>query len=265
MLDPRTLTRADLPAVFTPDTLRTLPMGVLKRLRDPRNGVLSPDDQKAYDAALHQLMADAAQRISGRMDPADWERIAQHAHRGGGWRGAREDKRLQRIARRFGDQVEAAEELAPGVDWSFAAPAELVAQAPPTEPPAAPAESPAESPSADALPRVDEDETLPQFEERMTEQMQLVGIMADLAEMSHRTYDLERQRDRSETRTVFFGFVVSVAVLVAGWAPLVATHDWPERLWIVGLTVATCVVAGVVYALTRHWQKRQEAASEPES
>ena len=45
------ITRADLPAELTPDTLRRVPMSVLRRLARPGNGVLSADEQPEFDAA----------------------------------------------------------------------------------------------------------------------------------------------------------------------------------------------------------------------
>ncbi len=100
------------------------------------------------------------------------------------------------------------------------------------------------------------------LEARLTEQVELVQVMSEIADMSKRTYALEEQRDLQSTRTVFFGFVVSVAVLVAGWAPIVAADDWDERVWILGLTIGTCVVAGVVYGLIRRRQNRIQAEAD---
>ena len=44
-----------------------------------------------------------------------------------------------------------------------------------------------------------------------------------------------------------------------------ASDDWAERLWILGLTVATCVVAGAAYALIRRWQNKPDAAESEEA
>ena len=52
--------------------------------------------------------------------------------------------------------------------------------------------------------------------------------------------------------------MVSVAVLVAGWAPIVAADDWSERFWILGLTLGTCALAGVVYGLIRKRQNSRQ-------
>ena len=97
------------------------------------------------------------------------------------------------------------------------------------------------------------------LEQRLSEQMELVEVMTEIADVSKRTYALEQQRDLQNTRGVFFGFVVSVAVLVAGWAPVVAADDWSERVWILCLTVGTCALAGAVYALIRRRQNRLDA------
>ncbi len=251
--DWRNPTRSDLPDEFTAESLKAVPVQVLRRLSHPGNGVLAPGEQSSFDAALRQLMAATARRVSDQMDPEAWEQVRRrHGRPGGGSRpGSREEQSFRRIARRFGEQVELAEHLAPGVDWSFVQPPDLVADAP---------AAPAPDPERDVNP--DSSETVADLEERLTEQLELVQVMSEIADISRRTYDLEQQRDLSSTRTVFFGFIVSVAVLVAGWAPLVATHDWPERFWILGLTLATCAVAGLVYALTRQRQKRQAKDAE---
>ena len=66
---------------------------------------------------------------------------------------------------------------------------------------------------------------------------------------------LEHQRDRvlRDLRGVFFALLVSVAVIVAGLAPLVeATPD--DRRLILLWTLVVCVVAGVGYTAVRAWQ-----------
>ena len=170
-------------------------------------------------------------------------------------RPSRVDEQLRRLAERIDQQVDQAGALAPGVDWSFAQPLEV--SPPPAE--SEPAEpEPAESEQhAETTPAASDSETVSDLEQRLTEQVELVQVMSEIADVSKRTYALEQQRDLQSTRGVFFGFVVSVAVLVAGWAPLVAADDWAERFWVIGLTLGTCVLAGLVYALIRQRQKRE--------
>ena len=66
------------------------------------------------------------------------------------------------------------------------------------------------------------------LEQRLAEQVELVQVMSEIADMSKRTYALEQQRDLQSTRGVFFGFVVSLAVIIAGWAPVVAAAAGPS-------------------------------------
>jgi hypothetical protein len=254
----RRLTRADLPEEFTPETIRRLPMSTLRRLSRPGNGILTQEEQASYDAVLHEVMSQTASRVSQQIDRPDWATVLREANARGARAGrpgrpSRVDEHLSRLAKRIDAQVDAAEALAPGVDWSFAQPAE----APPSESESesqSESESESESETETESGSETETETVTDLEQRLTEQVELVQVMSEIADVSKRTYALEQERDLQSTRTVFFGFVVSVAVLVAGWAPLVAADDWHERVWILCLTVGTLVVAGAVYALTRKWQ-----------
>jgi hypothetical protein len=248
----RELTRADLPDELTPETLRELPLSVLRRLARPDNGILDADEQARFDTALHEVMSGTARRVSRQIDRANWSAVMRDARRGrrGGPGGlSRADQHIERLANQIGQQVDVAEALAPEVDWSFAQPPEA-------------SERPADGVPVE--PTGDDNETVSDLEQRLSDQVELVQVMSEIAEVSKRTYALEQQRDLQNTRGVFFGFVVSVAVLVAGWAPIVAANGWDERLWILGLTLATCVVAGLVYALIRRWQTRHQPGAEDE-
>ena len=255
----QTLTRADLPEELTPEVIRRLPMSTLRRLAKPGNGVLRPEEQADFDAVLHQVMSETAGRVARQVSRPDWQEVlrdagARGARRAGAGPPSRVDEHLNRMAKRIDRQVDAAEALAPDVDWSFAQPALRPSGEPPAGPPPEPP-APIETSDADS-------ETVHDLEERLTEQVELVQVMSEIADVSKRTYALEKQRDLQTTRGIFFGFVVSVAVLVAGWAPLVAADDWHERIWVLGLTLATCVAAGLVYGLIRRWQNRHEAETD---
>ena len=255
--DRRELTRADLPEVFTPETIGRLPLSVLRRLARPGNGVLGVEEQEAFDAVLHEVMSDAAGRVSRQIDRSDWATVRRDLNRGSSRRGgpgrpSRVDEQLRRVASRIDQQVDLAEALAPGVDWSFAQPRE--------------AGQAAETGTPDLQETTGSDpgdaETVSDLEQRLTAQVELIQVMSEIADVSRRTYALEQQRDLQTTRGVFFGFVVSVAVLVAGWAPLVAAEGWAERFWILGLTVGTCIVAGAVYALVRKRQAGRQSRTD---
>ena len=259
----RPLTRADLPENFTADAVRRLPLSVLRRLAKPDNGVLDAEEQRSFDTALHEVMTATAGRVSRQIDRSDWAEVRRNLDRGGSRRAGpggqtRADEQLRRLARRIDQQVDVAETLAPAVDWSFAQPS----AAPTTVPVPSDAPDGQDAPEeTGGLPGQDT-ETVSDLEQRLTEQVELIQVMSEIADVGKRTFALEQQRDLQNTRGVFFGFVVSVAVLVAGWAPLVAAEDWAERAWVIGLTVGTCVLAGAVYALVRRRQVRQQSAAD---
>ena len=246
---PPVLTRADLPAEFTAETIRELPLSTLRRLADRRNGILSSEEQRTFDKAMHDVMRGTAERVSQQLTKTDWSAIRRGENARGDREGrpsSRADQQIQRLARRIGQQVDVAETLAPGVDWSFAQ----------SDPEPGDHQS-----TTDAAPD-DQDGTVSDLEQRISEQVELVEVMSEIADVSKRTYELEQQRDLQNTRSVFFGFVVSLAVLVAGWAPLVAAEDWNQRFWIIGLSLGTCLIAGAVYFLVRRAQNSRLAADE---
>ncbi len=136
---PSPLSRADLPDEFTAETVRQLPIATLGQLSRRNNGVLSGAEQHAFDKAVHEVMRGTAERVSQRLSRADWAALRRDENGERARKGqppSRADQQLRRLARRIGQDVDVAETLAPGVDWSFAAP---------DGPPAAlgPAEAPA--------------------------------------------------------------------------------------------------------------------------
>lgn len=245
MIPPRSpVTRADLPETFTPETLRSVPMSVVRWLTRPGNGVLDPDEQREFDTAVRELMRQTRAQVSTQLDQSDWARIVQDLKSARGGPGGRpigrQDRNLERLTNQIGRQIETVEQLSPDVDWSFARPPQ--------------SDRDAETPPA--LPAADDDRTVGEVTDALTDNVELVAVISEIADVSKRTYALEQQRELQNTRSVFFGFVVSVAVLVAGWAPIV-TASWPQRWWTLGLTLLTCLIAGVVYALVRRRQRTE--------
>lgn len=113
------------------------------------------------------------------------------------------------------------------------------------------------APSGDpgAAPAVEDDvspSTLAQEVEQTSETLDMLERIASLQQQQ-----LEHQESQllTETRSVFFAFLVSVAVIVAGVAPLVEAEPH-ARVEIVLWTVAVVAVAGLVYALVRRVQRR---------
>lgn len=209
------LGREDLPEHFTPETLRDLPIGAVRLLRDPRNGVLSADEQAEFDRALDEVMGGAARRVHGQLTPVDLARLAgRERQRRGGPGGMRRDETLDRMVRRLGDQVELAEQLAPRVDWSFVPP-EVAGQDSGAD------GSIGASGAGQVEASPDDEKTVAELEDQLSEQAELVAMMGELAEVNRRTLALEQERELSSARGLFFGFIVSVSVIAAGWAPIV--------------------------------------------
>jgi hypothetical protein len=59
----------------------------------------------------------------------------------------------------------------------------------------------------------------------------------------------------SETRGLFFAFLVSIAVIIAGVAPLVEAEPH-DRVLILVWTLAAVVAAGLVYVVVRAVQSK---------
>ena len=73
---------------------------------------------------------------------------------------------------------------------------------------------------------------------------------------------LQQSTVGSRALAVVLGVLLVAIVSVPGAWPIVAADDWSERIWILALTLATCVAAGVVYGLIRQRQNRRDSESE---
>jgi hypothetical protein len=86
------------------------------------------------------------------------------------------------VARRLGQQIDVVEQLAPGVDWSFAQPEVVAAKANNTVDPST---DPTASTSASITSTVAEgSQTIGDIEEHLTDQVELVAVMSEIADVS---------------------------------------------------------------------------------
>jgi len=220
--DPRRLTRADLPAELTPDALRGLDVLTVRRLSQPGNGILDADEQRSFDEALRTVMQDSADRL---------DRSLRRARRGGPvgldpqmrQSYARAEERLEAQARR-------ARRAFPQLTGAW--------DGPPVQ------EEPPSNDEADAATSLG---ALESEIEQTSDTLEILGKIASLEEQQLEHHRAQLLRD---VRGLFFALVVSVAVIVAGVAPLVEANADDRRL-IVVWTLAVCGVAGVVYAIVR--------------
>ncbi len=218
------LTRADLPAELTPDSLRHLDLRRLGQLRRPDNGVLTADEQVQFDAAFDTVLREVRERLHD----------ADGRSRRGGPRGLDPEMRrsYQRTQQRLQDQTRRARQALPELGQPEDTDTASI------EPTAPEPESSDDDVSAEGLTK--------EIEEASTT-LELLDRIATIQQQQ-----LEHQETRllTETRGIFFAFLVSVSVIIAGVAPLVEAEPH-DRLLILLWTLAACVVAGVVYALVR--------------
>ena len=229
----RPLTRADLPAEFTPETLRRLGFGLLRRLADGHNGVLDAKEQEQFDAALAEVMKSTGSRVNETL---------QRARRPGPDNLDPSMRRsYQRTQQRLAEQTRHARESFP----------ELALPDPqdPLDQPDTEGSNPI-SGSAAATDDVSPD-TLEKEVEQTSETLDMLERIASLQQqqLAHQESQL-----LTETRGVFFAFLVSLAVIIAGIAPLVEAEPH-ERVLIVLWTVVVTAAAGLVYALVRRVQQ----------
>ena len=103
----------------------------------------------------------------------------------------------------------------------------------------------------------DEDDVSPSSLELEVEQTsETLDMLERIASLQQQQVEHQARQLLSETRGLFFAFLVSVAVIIAGVAPLVEAEPH-ERLQIVLWTLIAVVVAGVVYIVVRGLQSKK--------
>ena len=223
-------TREGLPIEFTPETVRHLGLRTLRRLAQPDNGVLDPEEQKQFDAAYAEVRRATASlvqeslRRARAVDPANLDPAMRRTY-------LRTQERLAAQAGRARDRFP-----------------ELDLEASPD--PGAPDASKAGEGGHD-------DDVSPGVLEQEVEQSsETLDMLERIASLQQQQLEHQESQLLSETRGLFFAFLVSVAVIIAGVAPLVEAEPH-HRLVIVLWTVAVIAAAAVVYALVRVVQGRK--------
>src|SRR6478735_8610326 len=210
------LTRADLPAELTAENLRHLGFRTLRQLAHPNNGVLDPEEQRQFDVALEELKRDTAALVDSSL---------QRSRRGGPGNLDPELRRsYSRTQQRLAEQARRAQQ-------SFPELAEHLAPEPPEDGTPV-SEPPATDETSDTL-----------------------DLLEKIASIQQQQLDHQESQLLSETRGLFFAFVVSVSVIIAGVAPLVEAEPH-ERWLIVVWALVVVALGGVGYAGVRAFQDR---------
>lgn len=88
-----------------------------------------------------------------------------------------------------------------------------------------------------------EESTVGEFEREVDRDAEMLAVLRSMATMM-------AEERLSATRGKFFAAIVSMAVIVAGVASVVAADDWTQRIWIIGISTGLAILAVVAYRFT---------------
>ncbi len=237
--------RSDLPATFTPDTLRDMDLSTVRRLSRPNNGVLTESEQRDFDAAVRTVMQEPASRLRRsrqRVDPGRAEALDPELRRSYLRAQARLNAQAERARASF-------PQLSTELDDTTPDPSDR-SDRPARSEPSTPTDEPDQAADGET-----DDTTLGTFEAEIEETSDTLVLLERIASIEQQQLEHHRAQALRDVRGLFFALVVSVAVIVSGVAPLVAA-DPRRRLLILAWTAIVCVIAGVVYAVVRAVQLR---------
>jgi len=228
-------------------------MRTARILAHPRNGILTPEEQADFDRAFREVMQDSVDRLgrsvgrSRRMPPeADPELRRSYLRTQ-----QRLDAQAQRARQAFPELTEG---WAVGPVGSVEPP--TVEPAPPVDEPEPAAPRVAAPSGADGTEAADEaDVSVGAFEHEIEQTSDMLDILEQIAGIQQQQLEHQRSQLLSETRGLFFAALVSVAVIVAGVAPLVEAPA-RDRWLILAWTAVICAVGGIGYAAVRAVQSR---------
>lgn len=223
----RPLTREDLPAELTPETLRHLGWGTLREFSRPDNGVLDPDEQRRFDEALAEVMRGTASVLKESLRRAD--------HHGPANLDPGLRRSYLRAQHRLAEQARRAQDRLPELAFE------------PTENGHA---EPAETEESGSEEAAGDDVSPDTVEQQVEQTSETLDMLERIASLQQQQVEHQHSQLLSETRGFFFAFLVSVAVIVAGVAPLVEAEPH-DRLLIALWTVVVTAAAGIVYSLVR--------------
>jgi Flp pilus assembly protein TadB len=114
----------------------------------------------------------------------------------------------------------------------------------------------AEPPESANTPEHDDGLSVGELESEIEQTSDTLEILERIASIQEQQLEHQRAQGLRDVRGVFFALLVSVAVIVAGVAPVVEAAPGERRLMLVW-TVVICASAGLVYAIVRTRQSRR--------
>jgi hypothetical protein len=244
----RRIDRSQLPDEFTPESVRAMGLHTARLLGRPGNGILTPTEQAAFDRALREVLQGSTDRLGRSLGRS--RRVAPPAADPG----LRSSYRRAQV--RLDDQAERARRAFPQLteDWDVDGTRGLGHDEPVAEVEAA-------TEGADEGVDGGDDVSVGTFETEIEQTSDTLEILEQIATIQQQQLENQRAQLLGETRGLFFALAVSVAVIVAGVAPLVEASPDDRRL-ILSWTAIVCVVAGLIYATVRAVQSRRGRSQE---
>ncbi len=221
-------------------------MPTIGRLSQRHNGVLTEPEQRAFDEALRVVMQDSTARL---------EQTLRRTRRGGPAGLDPELRRsYERTQKRLAAQARRARQNFPQLTAGWE-----------VEPPVV--DEPEALATPDAEPSVESDSeadvgiSLETFESEIEQTSDTLEILERIASIELQQLEHQQSQLLRDVRGIFFALLVSVAVIVAGVAPLVQAKPH-ERNLIFVWTVLVCVASGVGYAVVRAVQSKRDRGSD---
>jgi hypothetical protein len=221
-------------------------------LARPDNGILTADEQRAFDAALREVLQRSTDRLGRtvgrkqRRGPADVDPELRRSY--------------LRTQGRLAAQAAMARQAFPQLTDDWDVDAGEVDAATGTTTGAATGDRDETPPRVEALAAgedagLDDEVSIGTFEAEVTQTSDMMDVLEQIAGIQRQQLEHQRSQLLAETRGVFFALAVSVAVIVAGIAPLVEASADDRRLILIW-TAVVCTLAGCVYAAVRAIQSR---------
>lgn len=227
----------DYPETFTPEILRKMSMREMLILEDKRDQ-LSPEQQQSFRKASAVVLGPAMNAISGALGQnvlaASKYRVSPDLLAS-----------FNTVHAKIANQARIASRIRPDIVITQSGDARIF-------PPAATARASAPAPviSTTEDDAALEESTVGEFEREVDRDTEMLAVLRSMATMM-------TDHQLSATRNKFFTVIVSMAVIVAGVAPIVAAADWSERFWIIGISAVLGLLAYGAYRITLRKQSKQ--------
>lgn len=215
------------PEQWTTQMFRRLSIGDIRRLREPDNGILSPESQKSFD----ERSAEWTRSFNAQLKPAlaSLPKFKLPTFVYSSPSSALLDESIRKSRQALAEQLDVSKSLGvtalPEVEWKL----------PTVEP-------------THHSPVIDLTTSAADLEQQTSTEVEHLAVLESIREV------LVGQ-ERAAARGAFFYILIGLATTLAGVATLVTMSTWAERWWTIGITAAIGLVAWAAAAIVKARQK----------